>query len=594
MFRLIIQEDAATVFCDKFEGSVVVGRADVGEPAPFARLRRDADTWKVVMAATQDTDWSRQQIIFEPSGDGAKVKVTNGGSGRRLQIEDGPVVLPGKSHEVVLPAVINLGGAMAVHLQAVGGTVGGLPNATLPPTTGGATARLPTLAALPLGINQKEVIAWMNAATDVLQAAVGSDEFFDRAVTAAVQMVGLNSARLLLYRGGDWHPQAVAPAPPRVAQPLRPSERVLNQVLKEKRTVWAVFEGDRDGHDSLLGVGAVIAAPVLDREGRVIGALYGERRRAASATAPPISEAEAMLVELLARGVAAGLARQEQERAAVALQHEMAIGRKIQEGFLPKSLTQPAGWEIGTAFEPAREVSGDFYDVFTLSETHVGLVIADVCDKGVGPALFMALFRSLIRAFSHQGIARDLTGSLVSPPRPAGPPGDRHLGTLLIELNALTTIALTSNYVAELHRDSFMFATIFYGVLDTTAGSLHYVNAGHDPPIHLGPDGVKGRLQPTGKAAGLEPGQHFAIRTVTLEPGDLLLCYTDGVTEARSPTGAFFTEKRLLELVSRPYTSAAQVLDRVEASVNAHTGGAPPSDDLTLLAVYRSPTTAVS
>ena len=600
MHRLILYDDEAKVYSDEFEGTVVIGRADSDrhEPPPFTRLKLDDDTrvklklpsgaWKVVFASSDETVWSRNQVIFEPSPGGAKIKVTNGGSQRFFVLEGGRKILPGESCEAPLPAVVNLGGSRVVRVQTVGAP-GFLPNVTLPPPSRGAPPQVPTLAGLPSGINQKEVIAWLNAATDVLQAAVSSDEFFDRAVAGAVQMIDLDSARLLLYKADDWQPKAAKHAGQRVAaEGWTPSQRVLNQLLKEKRTVWDVLDAGQDGN-SLHGVDAVIAAPVLDQKGQVIGALYGERRRAVSMLSPPITEAEAMLVELLARGVAAGLARQKQERAAVALQSELDIGRQIQRGFLPTSLPQLANWEIGTKFQPAKEVSGDFYDVFKLSENHVGLIIADVCNKGLGAALFMALFRSLLRAFSQQGIARDLTGSLVNQQLACSPQGDRNLVTLLIELNALTTVALTNNYVANMHGEACMFVTLFLGVLDTTTGIVHYVNAGHDPPIHLGPSGIKGRLQPTGPVVGIMPDQCYNLQTVSLEPGDLLFCYTDGVIDARSPNGTRFTDKHLLELLNQPFTSAAQVLNLVETKVNTHAANLDPFDDIAMLAVYRMP-----
>jgi sigma-B regulation protein RsbU (phosphoserine phosphatase) len=142
-----------------------------------------------------------------------------------------------------------------------------------------------------------------------------------------------------------------------------------------------------------------------------------------------------------------------------------------------------------------------------------------------------------------------------------------------------------------MHGDACMFATLFLGVLDTTTGIVHYINAGHDAPFHVGASGIKGRLTPTGPAVGIAADECYNLQTVTLEPGDLLFCYTDGVTEARSPNGEFFTEKRLLELVNQPVNSTTQILDLVEASVNTHSAGRSPYDDVTMLAVYRTPAT---
>src|SRR5262249_48841201 len=180
------------------------------------------------------------------------------------------------------------------------------------------------------------------------------------------------------------------------------SRHVLSRVLAEKRTFWQV-PTDAAPQGSLRGINAVVAAPILDKSGGVIGALYGDRQaRDLRAGRAPITKPEAMLVELLARG-GAGAARIEQEQAELQRQkkfllyeRELQIGRNIQVGFLPETLPQLAGWEVVAHFQPARDVGGDFYDVFPLSANHLTLVVADVCDKGVGAALFMALFRSLI------------------------------------------------------------------------------------------------------------------------------------------------------------------------------------------------------
>src|SRR5262249_10891249 len=132
-----------------------------------------------------------------------------------------------------------------------------------------------------------------------------------------------------------------------------------------------------------------------------------------------ISKLEALLVELLANGVASGVARLEQEQVeqqrekqVLLYEREMQIGRQIQLDFLPESLPQLPGWEVVPHFQPARKVAGDFYDVFPLSDEHVVLIMADVCDKGVGAALFMALFRSLLRAFST---GNDLVANMGTP-----------------------------------------------------------------------------------------------------------------------------------------------------------------------------------
>ena len=249
------------------------------------------------------------------------------------------------------------------------------------------------------------------------------------------------------------------------------------------------------------------------------------------------------------------------------LERELEIGREIQASFLPETLPVLPGWEIAARFTPARQVAGDFYDAFPLFEGEAtGLVIADVCGKGVGAALYMALFRSLLRAAA----ADEPPGS---EPRPAA--------------TLARAIGMTNNYIAVTHSRANMFATLFFGILDPKAGLVSYINAGHESPMVVGPSGVAERLGPTGPAVGLFPDKEFVVAEARLSPGATLFTFTDGVTEAQNASGAFYTEERLLSLLEQGESSAAGLLDRVESSVAAFIGGAERSDDLTLLAVKR-------
>lgn len=290
-----------------------------------------------------------------------------------------------------------------------------------------------------------------------------------------------------------------------------------------------------------------------------------------------------------------------------ASRREMEIGRRIQAGFLPDQLPQPTGWEIASYFQAARVVAGDFYDAFSLSGgKRIGLVIADVCDKGIGAALFMALFRSLIRAFADQhyslkwmdvlsnGLSTEPAAVGAKPPSEPGTagPGPSAVGRRRALLSTGTTalknaIDLTNNYITRNHGRTNMFATIFFGVLDPATGLLMYINGGHEPPLVIGPEGVKARLEPTGPAVGLFPNMDFGIGQVELEKGDVLLAYTDGVLDANSPTGSFFGEERLLSLAQQPAETAQALLDRIRGDLEGHIGQADQYDDITLLAVAR-------
>ncbi|MFZ0131127.1 MAG: SpoIIE family protein phosphatase [Desulfobacterales bacterium] len=270
-----------------------------------------------------------------------------------------------------------------------------------------------------------------------------------------------------------------------------------------------------------------------------------------------------------------------------ALDTEMERGREIQKNFIPAVLPQRNGWEFAAYIKPARQVSGDFYDVFDLPDGSVGLVIADVCDKGVGAALFMALFRSLIRIFSGQTPLQGLDCRMTAKQENGALPGadaDIHAS----HRTALEAVQLTNAYIVKNHEDLAMFATLFFGVLSPSTGELSYINGGHDPPCLLDKSGaVKARLGPTGPAVGVQADAILGICRTIMAPGDLFFSYTDGVTEARAGAGDFFGEKKLLQLIAAGGTSAQGLLKIVSAALDTHIGQAEQFDDITMLAVKR-------
>lgn len=264
------------------------------------------------------------------------------------------------------------------------------------------------------------------------------------------------------------------------------------------------------------------------------------------------------------------------------IEMELEKGRAIQQDFLPRELPRHPDWNIATRFDPAREVSGDFYDVFDLPGGMLGLVIADVCDKGVGSALYMALIRSLIRVYAEQKLAGTLTLGLA--------PGE-HLPEEMVADTAdqgLEAVQLTNTYLARHHGEEGMFATLFFGVLDPASGRLHYINGGHEPLFVVGRGGIKSELPPTGPAVGAMEGVDFGIASLQLAPGDLLLGVTDGVTEARNDADELFTRKRLRDLLDHPAGSAKEMLERIGEQLTSFIGTAPTMDDVTLLAVQRA------
>jgi len=221
-----------------------------------------------------------------------------------------------------------------------------------------------------------------------------------------------------------------------------------------------------------------------------------------------------------------------------------------------------------------------------LSPTTMGFVIADVCDKGVGAALFMALVRSLLRVYTQQRystlMARAADGTATG--------GDAED---LAEAGAAgaaikQAVTLSNDYIGENHGDMNMFATTFAGVLDLETGKIVYVNGGHNPPTIKTAAGPRVELTPGGPSVGMVPGCQYKIGHAQMQPGDLLVCYTDGCTDARDPDGRFFTEERLIRLIeSMGTTPAEQVAAQILEALSAHISTALQFDDITLIAIRR-------
>jgi len=267
----------------------------------------------------------------------------------------------------------------------------------------------------------------------------------------------------------------------------------------------------------------------------------------------------------------------ETEKAREIAERDLEIGRQIQAGFFPEELPAISGWELEAHFQAARQVAGDFYDVFAVDKnSKVAVIVADICDKGVGAALFMALTRSLVRAFSLQWFEEN-TGS------------DKNKKSEEETEAALKSVVTrTNDYLAETHNEANMFATLFFGILEPETGTLTYINAGHEKPVVFSSKEVKEYLNPTGPAVGAYPELDYKTRTIRLDPGDFLFAYTDGVVDAINEAGEFFTKDRLISQLTQPSGSAEHLLEKIKTRLYGHMEGAEQFDDVTMVLVHRN------
>lgn len=286
----------------------------------------------------------------------------------------------------------------------------------------------------------------------------------------------------------------------------------------------------------------------------------------------------------------------EEMAAAVSLreyERDLSIAREIQSGFLPQELPAAPGWDFAARFRPARQVAGDFYDGFELvNGRRLGFVVADVCDKGLGAALFMALIRTLLRHTAEHTGSWELMDE--GPHLIVADPGEAETAlSPLLSIGAgplVQAVVGTNRYMARNHLRQGYFATLFFGVLDPVSGALLYINGGHNPPVVVRADGTQELLQPTGPAVGMTAGSSYSLGHTSLGRGDALFVYTDGVVEARGPDGSLFGMNRMLDVVSEPAESAEGMLRSVDDTLFRFVSTAEQSDDITMLAVHRFPT----
>ena len=242
----------------------------------------------------------------------------------------------------------------------------------------------------------------------------------------------------------------------------------------------------------------------------------------------------------------------------VTLQNELDVASNIQQSILPTELPREVDYQMFGSMKSARNVGGDFFDVVRLPDRRVGLAIADVSDKGVPAALFMMSTRTLLKGAAIGAIN----------------PGD---------------VMETVNQLLCEDNEAAMFVTLLYAVYDPETGRLTYANGGHNPPLIVHQDNTSTLLPPTeGLALGLLPDYEYQQKTVTVEPGETLVLYTDGVTEAMNADEEEFGVERLQDIFTESYPREAHAITQlIFDAVDEFAGDTPQSDDVTCLTLCR-------
>ncbi len=336
------------------------------------------------------------------------------------------------------------------------------------------------------------------------------------------------------------------------------SKTIVGQVVQTRQPLLtnnAQFDTRFEAGQSIImrGLRAILCAPMMVQD-RLIGVIYVDT----SMRSGTFNDADRDLLSLVAGQAGRALENARLYRVAVEkgrLERELQMASEIQRSLLPQQMPAVAGYEIVPYWQAAREVAGDFYDAFALPDNTFGVVMADVSDKGAPAALFMAVARTLIRSNAHAGCT------------------------------PIDTIAQTNDLILE-DADSGMFVTVYYSVFESNGNSVH-VNAGHNPPLLYRHASKSCEYLPIGgRALGWFPDNPLQEVHVEMQPGDLIVYYTDGLTEAENPQGEYYGEERLVQAVLKMAGQSAQeVRDFILQDVETFCAGQPPFDDLTMLVV---------
>jgi serine phosphatase RsbU (regulator of sigma subunit) len=342
------------------------------------------------------------------------------------------------------------------------------------------------------------------------------------------------------------------------------SRSLVRKVVQQRIAVLAEDARSLESNLSIggLGIHSLIAVPLQTRSGRIIGVIGVDRFQG---THPFSTEDLHLLTAVVLQASAAldNAALHEELLVKERMDRDLALAREIQDGFLPSEMPTftAGGVELFGLLHPAQEIAGDFYDCIALDDRHLAFVVADVSGKGMPAALFMATARTLLR---------ESLENLRSPAR------------ILARLND----------AVSRHNPKFMFVTMLLGVYDTGTGCAVLARAGHPPAVLRTRAGTISEIEcPQGRLIGIEAGGDcFSEVTVNLSPGDTLILYTDGLTEAASPDAAnMFGVERLLRSIATPASTAdlGEWADILRREVELYSGSRCLDDDLTLLLLRR-------
>jgi len=576
-FLTIIAADGRTIRQDIAAPSVRIGRGsgndlvlqDLNVSRVHAEIVRREDGYYVLDAGGKNGTFLNGRRISEPGllapGDrlrlGTTTLVFNGLPASPIEFDDRPLAGQGTAFlsagSVILkPGAVLMNSAGAAVREAAGPVPAGGGEVPTPSPGFGGFPGVPT----PPGVSGAAFQEIYEEADRELVFHRPLDEILETIMDLASRAARFERGVLMLLENDRLVPRVIRVPPSEAGRTISISRTITDRVVRQKESVLtadALFDERFKAGQSVEAqqIRSVICVPLWNNRD-VIGLLYVDSRRLSGL----FTERDLRLLTHLANVTAIKIENArlfEQVVAAERMAQELERAAEIQNHLLPSEGPPIDGYQLCGSSVPCRAVGGDYYDYIELPGGRCAIGLGDVAGKGLPAALLMCSLHATLRAL----VELDL------------PPAET-----MARINRLLARSIPAN----------RFVTFFLGILDPARHALLYVNAGHNPPILVRAGGDPELLERTGLPLGLFETSAYEARAAALRPGDLLLCYSDGVTEERNAAGEEFGEERLLSLARRPGNDGpAAIVERVTAALGEHHAGSPPQDDITLVVLKR-------